>query len=105
MNCHTIVRMTNDTKNGTSSIRRKKFFLRPAWNAIQYAIGNATMRSMIVAAPENFSELSSCEWYRLSSCGISPQCHTMVHAPVAPLQRGNDSDGIVATAVRNSARG
>ena len=29
MNCHTTVRITNDTKNGTSSMSRKKFFLLP----------------------------------------------------------------------------
>ena len=51
MNSQTIVRITNETKNGTSSMSRKKFFLFPPWNAIQYAIGNDTTRSMIVAAP------------------------------------------------------
>ena len=29
MNSHTTVRITNDTKNGTSSMSRKKFFLLP----------------------------------------------------------------------------
>ena len=35
MNSHTTVRITNETKNGTSSMSRKKFFLFPPWNAIQ----------------------------------------------------------------------
>ena len=35
MNSQTTVRITNETKNGTSSMSRKKFFLLPPWNAIQ----------------------------------------------------------------------
>ena len=35
MNSHTTVRITNETKNGTSSMSRKKFFFAPPWNAIQ----------------------------------------------------------------------
>ena len=50
MNSHAYVRITNETKNGRSSINRKKF-LRFARNAIQYETGNATARSINVAAP------------------------------------------------------
>ena len=50
MNCHRIVRITYDTKNGTSSSIRKTDFRR-ARNAIQYTSGNATTRSITVAAP------------------------------------------------------
>jgi len=44
------VRITNETKKGTSSISRKKFF-RFARNAIQYVTGNETIRVAMVAAP------------------------------------------------------
>ena len=35
MNSQTTVRITNETKNGTSSMSRKKFFRFPPWKAIQ----------------------------------------------------------------------
>ncbi len=51
MNFHASVRITKDTKNGSRSMSRKKFFLSPPRNAIQYATGNATARSSSVAIP------------------------------------------------------
>ena len=51
MNCHESVRITNETKNGSRSISRYVFFLRPPWKAIQYAMGYATTNVIAVAAP------------------------------------------------------
>ena len=39
MNCHDCVRMTNETKNGSSSRNSRLDLYRPPRNAIQYATG------------------------------------------------------------------
>ena len=59
---HAVVRITNDTKNGTSSISRKKF-LRFARNAIQYVTGKATTNAATVAAPAYTSERTNVSPY------------------------------------------
>jgi len=93
------VRITNDTKNGTSSMSRKKLFFSTR-NAIQYANGKLTIRSITVAAPAYHSDRSRIEWVVPSSSLNSPKCHVILQASVNESQVCSDRDIIVSSGTR-----
>src|SRR6476646_6617250 len=75
MNCHASDRITNDTKNGSSSRNRNVVLCRPPLKAIQYATGYPTSRVAIVTIAAYTSERMNCVWNIDSAVVYSPKCH------------------------------